>query len=524
MTPTNVSKSIKLDTVRETPTGVVSQWLERAVIACLFLFVAFAPHSIAVTQTAWLLGMLCWMIRFAFYPPPTVYRTPIDYALIGFFILTGISSFLSYEPFVSIGKLRAASLFTIVYLFAENISSRRVARLLALTLVASCSIGAVYTVGERIVGRGLKLETVAEHSPLSGAIVTLDRKKSPLPIKNGEYVLEVDDETVRDLDDLANALNASKGPGPARVKVYRGEWIPTLEVPRGRLLPGTTAEERLGVSGWSTGRDWRASGFYGHYVTYAEALQLIIALVVGMFVSLPFKGNRQGGLLLLAIAALVSALALTLTRASWLAFLVSTAVIFLLGASRRAILSAALLALPLVLGGLFILQQKRNVGFLDFSDLSTTWRNTVWREGYGLLTSKPRHLLIGVGMDSIKGHWREWGLFDGGRLPRGHMHSNLLQISLERGIPALIVWLMFLGIYARTLWRLVRNPEIKDWVERGLALGALGGLCGFFTSGLVHYNWGDSEVVMILYCIVGLTLALGRRQDQAPRSSESINV
>ncbi|HYN24541.1 MAG TPA: hypothetical protein VES69_05800, partial [Pyrinomonadaceae bacterium] len=281
-----VSKTTKLDRVRETePTSVAAQWLEKAAVACLFLFVAYAPHSIAVTQTAWLLGMLCWVIRFAFYPPPRVYRTPIDYALIGFFILTGISSFLSYEPFISIGKLRAASLFTIVYLFAENIPSRRVIRLLVLTLVASCSIGVLYTLGERLVGRGIKLETVAENSPLTAAIVTLDRKKSPLAIKSRDTVLEVDDQRVRDLDDLANVLNASQGSGPARVKIYRGEWIATLEVPRGRLLPGATAQERLGVSGWSTGRDWRASGLYGQYVSYAEALQLIIALVVGMFVS-----------------------------------------------------------------------------------------------------------------------------------------------------------------------------------------------------------------------------------------------
>ena len=518
MSPTIVSKTTKLDRVRETdPTSVAAQWLEKAAVACLFLFVAYAPHSIAVTQTAWLLGMLCWVIRFAFYPPPRVYRTPIDYALIGFFILTGISSFLSYEPFISIGKLRAASLFTIVYLFAENIPSRRVIRLLALTLVASCSIGVLYTFGERLVGRGIKVETVAENSPLTAAIVTLDRKKLPLAIKSGDTVLEVDDQRVRDLDDLANGLNASQGSGPARVKFYRGEWIATLEVPRGRLLPGTTAQERLGVSGWSTGRDWRASGLYGQYVSYAEALQLIIALVVGMFVSLPVKRSWQGGLLLLAVAGLGCALVLTVTRASWLAFLISTTVIFVLGAGRRAILTASVLAVPLIFAGLFILQQKRNVGFLDFTDQSTTWRDTVWREGYGLLVSKPRHLLIGVGMDSIKGHWRKWGLFDGGRLPWGHMHSNLLQIALERGIPALIVWLIFLGIYARMLWRLARNPAINaikafnNWVERGVVLGALGGLCGFFTSGLVHYNWGDSEVVMIFYSVVGLTLALERK-------------
>jgi hypothetical protein len=49
-----------------------------------------------------------------------------------------------------------------------------------------------------------------------------------------------------------------------------------------------------------------------------------------------------------------------------------------------------------------------------------------------------------------------------------------------------------------------------QWIDRGIALGALGGLVGFFCSGLVHYNWGDSEVVMIFYFIMGLSLVLYR--------------
>jgi O-antigen ligase len=458
--------------------------------------------------------MFFWIVRFAFYPRPRIFRTPVDYPLIGFFILTGLSAFLSYEPMVSVGKLRAASLFTIVYLFAQNIPSRQTVRLLACTLVASSVIGVSYVAGERIIGRGIKLGIVADNSPLSSATWTSNRKTAPLAIKSGDTVLEVDGRPVGDLDQLANALTATTGNDKADVKIYRAEWIATLAVPRGRLLPGSTPEESLGVAGWSTGRDWRATGFLGLYVSYAEALQLIIALAVGLFASLPRKRSWIGGLLSLAIAGLAFALVLTFTRASWLAFLISTAVILLLSASRRTILIAGVIAIPLILAGLFVLQQKRNVGFLDRTDQSTTWRETVWREGYGLLVSKPRHLLIGVGMDSIKGHWREWGLFDGGRLPWGHMHSNPLQIALERGLPALILWLVFLGVYARMLWRLARNRAIDRWVERGVVLGALGGLCGFFTSGLVHYNWGDSEVVMIFYCIVGLTLVIDQRSLQ----------
>jgi hypothetical protein len=68
--------------------------------------------------------------------------------------------------------------------------------------------------------------------------------------------------------------------------------------------------------------------------------------------------------------------------------------------------------------------------------------------------------------------------------------------------------------YLRLLWRNLRRRDL-DWRERGLLIGAFGGAIGFLTSGFVHYNWGDSEVVMILYLIMGMSLATVRRQESA---------
>jgi hypothetical protein len=495
-------------TVEKTP---IIKLLEALIVGCLFLIAAFAPNSIAVTQGAWLLGMLFWVVRLAIYPRPVLKRTPLDYAFFGFFILSGLSSFLSYEPFVSIGKLRAASLFTIVYLVAQNIPSRKILRLLALVLIASGFASVIYTVGERALGRGVKVQSLKTESPLYLG-----------GIRAGDTLLEVDQTKIHSPEDILKALtNSAKG--PALVKTYRHELLPTFKVPRGKLLPGNTTLEELGIESWSKGRDWRATGLYGQFVTYAEALQLILALTVGLLVALPGRKSWVGLVLTLVLVGLCYALMLTVTRASWFAFLVSTAVIILLGASRRVLLVLGLLAIPVVLAGLFILQQQRNVAFIDQRDQSTTWRQTVWREGFQLLISKPRHLVVGVGMDSIKGHWREWGMFDNGRIPWGHMHSNMLQLALERGVPTLIVWLILLALYVRMLFMLISRtkPESKDvdasvsvglgpWIDYGLTLGALGGLVGFFVSGLVHYNWGDSEVIMIFYFIMGMMLALNR--------------
>jgi O-antigen ligase len=325
----------------------------------------------------------------------------------------------------------------------------------------------------------------------------------------------VDGQRVDDPEELAGLLAAGK---PfAKVTIYRVEWMPTLDVPRGKLLAGNTALEQLGISSWSRGRDWRATGFYNHWVTYAEVIQLIASLTLGLFLGLTRKTSLTGLLLLVAVTGLLFALAMTVTRASWVGFALSASLMVLLGASRRTLVVIGVCAIPLILGAVFLLQQKRSIGFIDRNDQSTSWRETVWREGVQLLVSKPRHLLVGVGMDSIKGHWREWGLFDNGRLPVGHMHSNLLQIALERGLPALIVWLMLLVVYARMLWRLLRRSS--DDFPRSFALGALGGLVGFFASGLVHYNWGDSEVAMVLYLIMGLSLVMRRLTPTVNRTS-----
>lgn len=495
----------------ERQAGAVT-WVERALTASLFLLAACAPHTIAGTQGVWGLALLLWLARIVLRGPRrALRRTPLDYWLLGFVCLTFLSSFFSYEPMVSLAKHRAVSLFTIVYLVAENVPSARVLRALSLTLVASCALGTLYTFSVYGVGRGVRLDALAPESPLPS-----------IGLRAGDTVLEVNGLPLRDPDALARALDAAAPDGAptARLLVYHLEAYPLLDYRRVTLLEGASGAERLGVVRWSRGRDERAAGLYGHYTTYAEALQLVASLALGMLVALRRKWSAAGALLAAALALMTCALVLTVTRASWMGLLVSALVVALTGAGRRAAFVAAGLALPLALGALIVLQQKRQVGFIDPAEGSTAWRLVVWREGLERLTGSARHLLVGVGMDSLKDRWREWGMFQGGRLPWGHLHSTPLQIAFERGLPALLLWLGLLAAYARMLWRLARRrADTLHWAERGLALGALGGTVGFFTSGLVHYNLGDSEVIMLFYLVMGLSLALerlSRAQADAP--------
>jgi hypothetical protein len=362
---------------------------------------------------------------------------------------------------------------------------------------------------------------------------------------NGDTLLKANAKKLRTPDDLLAEVQANE---TTKVDFYRPDFYYSVEVRRENLLGGTSSLEKLGIADWKKSRNWRSAGFYGHYMTFAEVLQLIASLTFGLFIASlgnkngrwsvvggqlseseqqKAKGKRQWTLILaVCLVGMAFALLLTVTRASQLAFLISAFAIVLANGSRKMVLTLAAVILPVILIGLVFLQQSRQVGFFDSKDSSTTWRQTVYREGFDLWTDNPRNFFLGVGMDSIKKYSKEWHLFDDGRLPMGHFHSTPLQLLVERGLPALLLWLWVLWIYARTLLRhlkfqipdskfqnsnpksKIQNPKLDGWRERGIILGSFGGLIGFFTSGLVHFNLGDAEVAMIFFMLMGLSISL----------------
>jgi len=453
-----------------------------------------APLSIAATQAAWALGMLTWIARAVLSPRGRWRMQAIDLSIFAFTGLTLLSSFFSYERTESLRKMVAVSLLTIVYLVSRNITQiSTVRRMIALMLVAAV-LSVFWTLGVLAVGKNLKMIHLSPDSPL--------RTATPYPIAEGDTLLRVNGISVAS-PEAASAAIARSNDGNVTLQVYHFEWVFDTAVPAAAINGG-----QLGITDWSRGRDTRAEGFFGHYTTYSEVLQLVLSIAIGLMLTAPGGSLDRWRLLFSVCAGLyVIALFLTVTRASWMGALVSAGVMTLIAARKKTLLVIVPLAAIIGLAGVFYLAQKRNVGMIDTGDASTTWRATVWREAWGVLTSSPRHMLVGVGMESIKTHWSDWHMFDNGNLPMGHLHSDYLEIAFERGFPTLIAWLAWLTIYLRMLWRGYRHPGL-GWTERGLLLGAFGGTLGFLTAGIVHYNWGDSEVAELLFVIMGMSLAV----------------
>jgi O-Antigen ligase len=536
-----------LDEIAQTnQENTAAKWLERIAFFFLILMVLSAPHSIAATQTAWITGMFAWLVRLFIAPRPKFFRTKLDLPLWIFFGWSVITALTSYAPDISIDKLRGVALFLIFYFVINQLKSLRAVKFLAIGLVFSCMFNVLWTPLERIIGRGVEIYGVAPNSPLTKAIY-VENNNEPIVLKDGDTLVKIGKKKIHTPEDLLSEIEQNE---TTSVQFYRPDYYLTVQIKRADLLNGTTANEKLGFTSWKKSRNWRSAGFYGHWTTYGEVLQLILSLTFGLFIASisvkrldeDEKANnppRQSFLLftfyfllrkitfspilLFCVAAMSLALLLNVTRASQIGFLVSTfAIVFVV--KRKMVLVLAVIFLPLVLGGLLFLQQSRNVGFFDTNDDSVKYRQTVYREGFDLWTANARHFSLGVGMDSIKRYAKDWHLFDDGKLPQGHFHSTLLQLVVERGLPALLLWLWILWIYARTLLRYFRfqipNSKFQNsksesrievnsteqsgvrHLEFGIVLGIFGGLIGFFTSGSVHYNLGDAEVAMVFFLLM----------------------
>jgi O-antigen ligase len=490
-----------------TSRGSAAKWLERIAFFFLLLMVLTAPHSIAASQSSWLLGLLATVLRFAVKPRPTLKFTALHAALIAMFLWAVVSSVFSYEPAISLDKLRGVGLFMVFFFAFLNIHNVRAAKSVVFLLIFSCMFNVAWSLVDRAIGHGIQVFGVATDGPLGKA-----------GIIDGDALLTANGQKIRSADQLAGLLEAN---GKVEIRLYRPEEQLVFESRHEELLNGATSIERLGIAAWETGRNWRAQGFFSHFTTYAEMLQLVASLLFGLIVASLVRKSAEPvdersaiirflsstPIMIVSFAAILIVMILTVTRASQLAFMVSAFSIIVLSGSRKLLVAAVIIAIPVVLGGLLFLQQTRGIGFVDSKDESTQYRMTMWRDGWRLSHANVHNLVFGLGMDSIKKHWQEWDMFDRGYLPLGHFHSTPMQMLVERGVPALLIWLSVLLLYGLTLWKgvwRVKRDAARDRWTFGILLGCLGGLIGFFVSGLVHYNIGDGEVAMVFYLLMAV--------------------
>src|SRR6185369_9412196 len=89
-----------------------------------------------------------------------------------------------------------------------------------------------------------------------------------------------------------------------------------------------------------------------------------------------------------------------------------------------------------------------------------------------------------------------------------HLHSTPLQLAFDRGLPMLALWLWLMISFWLSIGRAERRAaDLSDTHAYGVLLGALGALTGFLASSLVNYNYGDAEVAMMFWFLMGVAVS-----------------
>jgi O-antigen ligase len=221
---------------------------------------------------------------------------------------------------------------------------------------------------------------------------------------------------------------------------------------------------------------YRIHGPVSHYMTYGGILVILAGILLAYASRGPDALLRKVCLGAAALSALP--VFLSLTRNAELGLL---AILGMLGLARRKWLVLA--AAGAVIVFLFLLPGSVGQRFRStFNPAETTNRDRLaqWKTGALMTLERP---VTGMGLGLVRGDYLRFRRPDAVRFYTPHLHSNLFQIAAERGIPALMSYLGFVGA---TLW--------IGWRKRGhwRGLATLLAACGIFTAGLFEFNFGST--------------------------------
>jgi O-antigen ligase len=247
----------------------------------------------------------------------------------------------------------------------------------------------------------------------------------------------------------------------------------------------------------------RPVGLLSHWMTFSGVLMMVTCAAVARLVFRPSPAAWP----MIAVPALLVALGVTYTRNAWIGTFLGVCVLLAIRNWKLVLIAPVVAAVALVVAPGQVQDRARSI--FDTSDPANRDRIVMWKIGADMVRDHP---VFGVGPEMIHKRYVEYRV----RYPEAvnehnqHLHNAPIQIAAERGIPALVIWLWFVVVAARDLWRQIRARIATDVAGAGLAA-----LVAMLAAGLFEWNFGDSEFLMLLLGLLTLPYAAARRSDPA---------
>jgi O-antigen ligase len=132
------------------------------------------------------------------------------------------------------------------------------------------------------------------------------------------------------------------------------------------------------------------------------------------------------------------------------------------------------------------------------------------------------HPWLGLGPEQIGPQFMTYVPKDVSRpLPKGwygHLHNMYLQYAAERGVPALLLLLWFIGKIAYDFVTSIRSGRLSPQAYYCL-YGAVAAILALLAEGFFEYNLGDSEVLTMFLTVASLGYVAIEVSNQASRGA-----
>ena len=271
----------------------------------------------------------------------------------------------------------------------------------------------------------------------------------------------------------------------------------------------------------------RVSGFFSIYMTFSGQLAMTLPVAVALLVSAKSFGKK----IWLGIVVLLICFALlwTYTRSAWIGALCALAMLGMMqrtergrtkrertkrdkNQSRKWVLFFLLLIL---LPGILMVRPELLDKSFSMFRRNDEERIYTWIATLDMIKDHP---LTGIGKRNYSRHilpYREQRYPDFEFSSRAHAHNNILQVTVDSGIPAGLCFVWLWGVIFRNMYHACcRIPE-RNSSARWLAIGFLGAAIAFFAQGFLEHNFGDSESAMMMWLYVAFGLKIQELTRQA---------
>lgn len=268
----------------------------------------------------------------------------------------------------------------------------------------------------------------------------------------------------------------------------------------------------------------RVTGLMSHWMTFSGQLMLGSVALAGYLVFQPPSSGASGGeestppynplrrpAWLCALLVMSCALLLTMTRSSWIGCLLGVFLVLMAARPRWAAACAGLVLLVfLLLPAGF---QARLYSSFNPLDTTNRVRIELLRTGKNIIADHP---LTGLGPRMVRrsySRYRTTQEFPGWAYQ--HLHNNAVQIASEMGLITLAAWLLLWVKIAVDLLKLRKRALLRaDYSRYWLALNGIACLIAFLCAGLFEYNYGDSEVLILLLFMLTAPYVSDRKQEK----------